>query len=308
MMCEKKTIEPILFPIGETCNMCNVTPRTLRYYEKIGLIRPDQVREGSGYRYYSLKTMERIQVIRWYHEEGFSLERIAEMLRDSDHTSYMEAYRQQIEETEAEIEKIQRKLYHLKSSQAILLEADQVISHRYGDVHVRYIQPTCCLKYTFIEEEGKDPLRLHNDGYLRFLDEGLGDLSMVDLSGGYSVLFPSIESRIEGSPQKITLLQPVQPLQMPSGGDTKATVFGGFNAVCAYHLGPWDGLTGTYEKMIEWSEEHGYECEGNALERPLWWDFLPKDEEIIMEIALPIIGDCEQTILLRKLREETGSL
>lgn len=308
MMSEKKTIEPILFPIGETCNMCNVTPRTLHYYEKIGLIKPDQVREGSGYRYYSLKTMERIQVIRWYHEEGFSLERIAEMLQDSNYTSYMEAYRQQIEETEAEIEKIQRKLYHLKSSQAILLEADEVISHRYGDVHVRYIQPTSCLQYTFTEEGGKDPLRLHNDGYLRFLDEGLGALSMVDLSGGYSVLFPSIESRIKGRPQKITLLQPVQPLQIPSGACVKTMTFGGFNAVCAYHLGTWDGLTKTYEKLNEWSEEHGYEPEGNALERPLWWDFSPKDDEIIMEIALPIKGDCEQTILLRKLREETGGL
>lgn len=73
------------------------------------------------------------------------------------------------------------------------------------------------------------------------------------------------------------------------------------------HLGSWDGLIETYEKLNKWSEEHGYEPEGNALERPLWWDFSPKDDEIIMEIALPIKGDCEQTILLRKLREETGA-
>ena len=38
-MKQQDSIDTILFSIGQTCDMCNVTPRTLRYYEKIGLIR-----------------------------------------------------------------------------------------------------------------------------------------------------------------------------------------------------------------------------------------------------------------------------
>ena len=50
-------------PSGETASLFNVNIRTLRYYDKIGLLRPEWVDPDTGYRYYSTKQFERLNTI-----------------------------------------------------------------------------------------------------------------------------------------------------------------------------------------------------------------------------------------------------
>lgn len=40
--------------IGEFSKLMQVTVKTLRHYEQIGLLVPDEVDQWSGYRYYTL--------------------------------------------------------------------------------------------------------------------------------------------------------------------------------------------------------------------------------------------------------------
>ena len=67
------TKRPTLFTIGQTAEICGVSARALRFYEKNGLIRPDKVDEVNRYRYYSYDTMRQIQTIRYLTDEGFTL-------------------------------------------------------------------------------------------------------------------------------------------------------------------------------------------------------------------------------------------
>ena len=39
-----------LYSIGKVSKICDVSQRMLRYYEEIGLIRPDRIAEPSHYR------------------------------------------------------------------------------------------------------------------------------------------------------------------------------------------------------------------------------------------------------------------
>ena len=51
------------FKIGEFSKLCQVTVKTLRHYEEIGLMIPVEVDEWTGYRYYDisqLRCMSRI--------------------------------------------------------------------------------------------------------------------------------------------------------------------------------------------------------------------------------------------------------
>ena len=41
--------------IGEFFQMMQVTVKTLRHYEQLGLLLPDEVDEWTGYRYYRLE-------------------------------------------------------------------------------------------------------------------------------------------------------------------------------------------------------------------------------------------------------------
>lgn len=69
--------------IGETAELTGVSIRTLRYYDKIGLLKPAEVSE-SGYRYYSRTELERLQQILFYRELEFSLNEIKRLLSSPD--------------------------------------------------------------------------------------------------------------------------------------------------------------------------------------------------------------------------------
>ena len=66
--------------IGEFSKMMQVTVKTLRHYEQKGLLLPDEVDEWTGYRYYSLEQMQKLQSIRDLQRLSFSLDEIKDLL------------------------------------------------------------------------------------------------------------------------------------------------------------------------------------------------------------------------------------
>ncbi len=69
--------------IGELADQVGVNPKTVRYYEQIGLI-PLAPRTSSGYREYSDTDAVRLTFIRTAQRLGLSLEEVAEILRLRD--------------------------------------------------------------------------------------------------------------------------------------------------------------------------------------------------------------------------------
>ena len=57
-----------------------VSVRTLHYYDEIGLLKPADVDEDTGYRYYDENSILRMQEILFYRELDFSLKSISEIL------------------------------------------------------------------------------------------------------------------------------------------------------------------------------------------------------------------------------------
>ncbi len=70
--------------IGELARLAGVNPRTLRYYERIGLLTPTS-RTQAGYRVYSPGDADRLAFIRRAQSVGLSLAEIADIiaLRDT---------------------------------------------------------------------------------------------------------------------------------------------------------------------------------------------------------------------------------
>ncbi|MDA8370692.1 MAG: MerR family transcriptional regulator [Nocardiopsaceae bacterium] len=65
--------------IGELARAGNVTPRTIRHYEQLGLLRPSE-RAASGYRYYTEHELARLKKIGRLKELGLSLEEISTVI------------------------------------------------------------------------------------------------------------------------------------------------------------------------------------------------------------------------------------
>lgn len=71
--------------IKDFAALTGVSARTLHYYDEIGLLRPSEVDEETGYRFYNEKSLLRMQEILFYRELDFSLKSISEILSSPDY-------------------------------------------------------------------------------------------------------------------------------------------------------------------------------------------------------------------------------
>ena len=65
--------------LREICDELNVSRRAVQGYEKMGLVAASS-RTERGYLLYDLDTYERIKVIKFYQELGYSLKEIKEII------------------------------------------------------------------------------------------------------------------------------------------------------------------------------------------------------------------------------------
>ena len=61
-----------MLTIGEFSRLSRVTPRMLRHYDALGLLRPEAV-GGNGYRYYRQEQLSDLVRLQWLKSYGFSL-------------------------------------------------------------------------------------------------------------------------------------------------------------------------------------------------------------------------------------------
>ena len=92
--------------IGEFSKLMQVTVKTLRHYEQKRLLIPDEVDEWTGYRYYSIEQMQKLQNIRDLQRLGFSLDEIKELCDSYSCTPTISQLTEKIEETEAQLRKL----------------------------------------------------------------------------------------------------------------------------------------------------------------------------------------------------------
>jgi DNA-binding transcriptional MerR regulator len=78
------SVAPRLLRIQEVAAATGLTPRSIRYYEEVGLLRP-AARSRSAYRLYDASDLERLGFIRELRDDaGFSLAEIALLLEDEE--------------------------------------------------------------------------------------------------------------------------------------------------------------------------------------------------------------------------------
>jgi DNA-binding transcriptional MerR regulator/effector-binding domain-containing protein len=71
-----------MFRIGEFAQIAQVSGRQLRFYDELGLLRPEHIDAQTGYRYYSIRQLPRLNRILALKELGLSLEQIGPLLEN----------------------------------------------------------------------------------------------------------------------------------------------------------------------------------------------------------------------------------
>lgn len=70
------------FKIGEFSKLNCITVKTLRHYEEIGLLKPNEVDEWTGYRYYDVSQFQKLSKILYLKKLRFSLSEIRDLFED----------------------------------------------------------------------------------------------------------------------------------------------------------------------------------------------------------------------------------
>lgn len=103
------------YKTGQFARLANVSERTIRYYDKIGLLKPSFVMEN-GYRQYSDLDLLKLQKIISLKHLGFRIEEIFPMVMDN--TNLKESF-------DLQIDLIEDKISHLQSLKDALKKASQ---------------------------------------------------------------------------------------------------------------------------------------------------------------------------------------
>lgn len=111
-----------LYSTGEFAKMAGVTLRTIRYYDKIGLLKPTTILDN-GYRRYCNHDLITLQKILSLKELGFSLEEIYPLIQEDNQDSFKESIKLQTA-------LINQKIKHLTNLKDSLKATERLINQK----------------------------------------------------------------------------------------------------------------------------------------------------------------------------------
>lgn len=125
--------------IKDFASLCGCSTQTLRYYDKIGLLKPVRVDPWSGYRYYGKQQSIAFVKIKNLQAADFTIEEIKELLTMSDKQVY-EAFEQKIAEQTRKLERIkeiqQSYLKEKSSMERLIQSVSEFLLHAVQDYEV----------------------------------------------------------------------------------------------------------------------------------------------------------------------------
>jgi DNA-binding transcriptional MerR regulator len=101
------------YQIGELAARGGVTPDTLRYYERLGLL-PEAPRTVGGFRLYSEAALERLRFIKQAQTLGLTLHEVGDLVRYQEQGG-IKRCRQVRDLLRAKLEELQQKLAELEA-------------------------------------------------------------------------------------------------------------------------------------------------------------------------------------------------
>jgi DNA-binding transcriptional MerR regulator len=200
-----------MFRIGEFAQIAQVSGRQLRFYDQLGLLQPAHVDQQTGYRYYTIRQLPRLNSILALKELGLSLEQIGPLLdremSPAELRSMLTLKRAQLERS---LQEEEARLRHIESR---IAQIDREGKADGFDVIVKSTPPTPFLAVNCgcdnmdevmrmvrtVAEEGTRQIRPALRDKLVVVARNDVDAEKLDLDIGFSLTRPSNTSvRIAG--------------------------------------------------------------------------------------------------------------
>lgn len=277
MSIQKKCIQkepPQYYRIGVFAQMNRVTIKTLRHYDEIGLLKPEFVDDTNGYRYYTSKQLPHLHQIIALKDIGFSLEEIHAILQGGNEQLYLQKKKHQL------LKEISHMTDRIASIESYLMKED---TRKPAHVILKPL-PAVTIAYMSVRLSGYAQLF----DFMPAMGVEMENAECECVEPDYCFTMYCDEGYKENDIQ-VEICQAVVE-EKPSHGNLKFKQLPPVEmAACVLHKGPYETLPQSYEAIVRYIEENGYEIIGYQRESYIDGIWNKDDPSLwLTEIQFPI--------------------
>lgn len=259
------------YSIGKISKECNVTIKTLRYYDEIGLLKPEFRDESTNYRYYTKEQMSTVLVIRRLRSLGLSITDIKEIIsnpclnnfeckiknRMNEISNEMTMLRARQADCEVVLNKIKKGNNVISTCNEKNMSSENSYNKNIRIEEVR--ESTLMYSRKIMKNYNNADVSLQRwiDIYEKCTDDGLRMKSSI-ITTYYAP--PLDQFLMKDCDVEFGVL--IDDEQKDSIHCGKMRTFGGFTACTDYHIGKYSDVINCHIFMLQWINKMGYEVAG----------------------------------------------
>lgn len=275
--CREKTGDT-LYKIGMFAAMNHITVKALRFYEEQGLLMPALIHPETGYRYYTLSQMAVLHQINALKLAGFTLEEIARINSGADEEAVL-----------------LKKKAELLAKIADLTRQIAVVDGYLSNKKTRLSAPVLIKT---IPETTVAYMRIRLESY-DGLFERMPEMGALMEKAGCVCALPEycftsyMEPGYKDADILVEICESVVEAKKETGG-LRFKTLPEIQAACVFHKGSYRTFSESYETVLRYIEENGYEIAGEIRESYIDGVWNKDDEsEWLSEIQVPVRGKAE---------------
>jgi DNA-binding transcriptional MerR regulator len=269
-----------MLKIGDFSKLSRVTVKTLRYYDEMGLLKPTDVDRFTGYRYYALDQLPRLNRILALKDLGFALEQIAQIVNDGVSPEQLRGMLR-LKQAEQQ-QRVQEEQERLARVEARLRQIEMETTMPKYDVILKPVDAVrvASMRAVILAYKEQGPLWAELYG-------ALGPQHQ-QFTGPCLSIYHDEEYKERDVDTEVC--QPVSAAVKPHGR-MQIRDLSAANMACAVHHGPFATIGQAYNALLAWIEANGYRVVGPAREIYLR---TPKqageqnDPDCVTEIQFPV--------------------
>ena len=270
--CEERTA-PTLYKIGIFAAMNHVTVKALRFYEEQGLLMPALIHPETGYRYYTLSQMAVLHQITALKLAGFTLEEIARINSGADEEAVLLKKKAEllakVSELTRQIAVVDGYLSKKKTGLSAPVLIKTIPETTVAYMRVRLESYDCLFdrmpEMGALMEKAGCTCALPEYCFTGYPEPGYKDADIL-----VEICESVVEAKNETGDLKFKTLPPIQ-------------------AACVFHKGSYRTFSESYETVLRYIEENGYEIAGEIRESYIDGVWNKEDEsQWLSEIQVPV--------------------
>ena len=262
-----------LYKIGMFAAMNHVTVKALRFYEEQGLLIPALIHPETGYRYYTLSQMAVLHQITALKLAGFTLEEIARVNAGADEEAVL-------------LKKKAELLAKISELTRQIAVVDGYLSKRKNALSSPVLVKT-------IPETTVAAMKIRIESYDNLFD-GMPKMGRLMEEAGCECAIPEycftnyLEPGYKDEDVLVEICESVVAAKEETGGLYFRTL-PQIQAACIFHKGSYRSFAQSYETVLKYIEENGYEIAGEIRESYIDGVWNQDDEsQWLSEIQVPV--------------------